>query len=498
MNVYTDDATFMIDGYEQQNNSKLGTSEDMPQVFVGTDGSDTIMVLTKQGPGGIEVLDAVDVIGPDGSDDIHMESIMPGVLVEIKSTDVDPSSTAAYAEGANFDYYEEDQDAMDKEPPDEDDKDQFQYNEEENPNGRQLVKEKLSTSSQKVDRSLQSSCSSFKVIEVAIAFDSSFCAREGGSVSSTKSSVQNIVAAASVYYQRQGVCTKIMISHLEGNCSSGADPYRSMVSSGDMTCSNASSRDILRNFKGYWRQNRSSINRDAAHLFFSKTITGRATIGCAGTNGLCRKDHGYGVNNVGFTSQTHRRAHLFAHELGHNVGLPDNSGNGHLMGSVGSTNNGWTSSNVSQLKSKLNGHSCVSTEGGHGNCRDSPESWHDSDGPMYDCDWYSRDGNCAKHGNGFANRGKTANQACCACGGGSSGTGTGSDLNKFNFFPLKDSSGNDIGNRTGGVEVLAKLCSSDPNCRGFNSNGWLKHTIRNQSQWSTWTSDPTKGLYVKK
>jgi hypothetical protein len=71
-------------------------------------------------------------------------------------------------------------------------------------------------------------------------------------------------------------------------------------------------------------------------------------------------------------------------------------------------------------------------------------------------------------------------------------------LNKFNFFPFKDSSGNDIGKRTGGVEVLAKQCYSDPNCRGFNSNGWLKHTIRNQSQWSTWTSDPTKGLYVKK
>lgn len=133
-----------------------------------------------------------------------------------------------------------------------------------------------------------------------------------------------------------------------------------------------------------------------------------------------------------------------------------------------------------------------------GTCTDTPVGWYDSDGPYYDCAWYSEDDNCAKYGNSYANQGKTANQACCACGGGSSGTGTGSYLNKFNFFPFKDSSGNDIGNRTGGVEVLAKLCDSDPNCRGFNSNGWLKHTIRNQSQWSTWTSDPTKGFYVKK
>ncbi len=55
---------------------------------------------------------------------------------------------------------------------------------------------------------------------------------------------------------------------------------------------------------------------------------------------------------------------------------------------------------------------------GGGSCVDSPVDWYDSDGPFYDCKYYARDNNCQSFGHGFANFGKTANQACCACGGG--------------------------------------------------------------------------------
>ena len=49
-------------------------------------------------------------------------------------------------------------------------------------------------------------------------------------------------------------------------------------------------------------------------------------------------------------------------------------------------------------------------------CIDSPIDWHDADGPQYDCTWYANGSNCQYHGNSYANMGKTANQACCACG----------------------------------------------------------------------------------
>jgi hypothetical protein len=52
-------------------------------------------------------------------------------------------------------------------------------------------------------------------------------------------------------------------------------------------------------------------------------------------------------------------------------------------------------------------------------CQDSPLGWYDSDGPDYNCGWYSLGDNCAKHGDSYSGQGgKTANEACCACGGG--------------------------------------------------------------------------------
>jgi len=47
-------------------------------------------------------------------------------------------------------------------------------------------------------------------------------------------------------------------------------------------------------------------------------------------------------------------------------------------------------------------------------------SWHDSDGPKYNCNWYATTNRaCQKYGGGYRNQGRTAKQACCACGGGS-------------------------------------------------------------------------------
>ena len=51
-------------------------------------------------------------------------------------------------------------------------------------------------------------------------------------------------------------------------------------------------------------------------------------------------------------------------------------------------------------------------------CEDSPIGWYDSDGPDYDCNYYAQGDNCAMYGNQYENMGKTANQACCVCGGG--------------------------------------------------------------------------------
>ena len=59
--------------------------------------------------------------------------------------------------------------------------------------------------------------------------------------------------------------------------------------------------------------------------------------------------------------------------------------------------------------------------GGSSGCTDDPTGWYDIDGPHYDCAWYAVGTRCATYGNHYANQGKTANQACCDCGGGAAG-----------------------------------------------------------------------------
>ncbi len=73
-------------------------------------------------------------------------------------------------------------------------------------------------------------------------------------------------------------------------------------------------------------------------------------------------------------------------------------------------------------------------------------------------------------------------------------------VDPYRFVPYMDSGGNDIKNARGlanNIPELQGTCTALPNCRGFNTNGWLKHTLRPESQWNKWTSDPNKGFYVK-
>ena len=67
-------------------------------------------------------------------------------------------------------------------------------------------------------------------------------------------------------------------------------------------------------------------------------------------------------------------------------------------------------------------------DGGTGDCEDFGDGaggvWYDSDGPVYDCAWYEAQG-CPDYGDTYANFGYNALEACCACGGGTTGGGAG-------------------------------------------------------------------------
>eukprot|EP00978_Attheya_sp_CCMP212_P016081 scaffold41866_cov35-Attheya_sp.AAC.1 len=57
-------------------------------------------------------------------------------------------------------------------------------------------------------------------------------------------------------------------------------------------------------------------------------------------------------------------------------------------------------------------------------CADDPDGWYDSIGETFSCVWYGSDSSlshtsrCTTFGNGHRMFNKTANEACCVCGGG--------------------------------------------------------------------------------
>lgn len=68
---------------------------------------------------------------------------------------------------------------------------------------------------------------------------------------------------------------------------------------------------------------------------------------------------------------------------------------------------------------------------------------------------------------------------------------------KWYFYQGLDSSQNDIGQYPGTLAEIKKKCLSEPTCKGFNDNGWIKHKIRPIDEWSHWTDNPEQGFRLK-
>lgn len=70
---------------------------------------------------------------------------------------------------------------------------------------------------------------------------------------------------------------------------------------------------------------------------------------------------------------------------------------------------------------------------------------------------------------------------------------------EYVFHQGVDSSGNDISQLADYANQITDLkskCDQTPKCAGFNTKGWLKHTINPPATWTKWSPDPDHGLYV--
>jgi len=69
------------------------------------------------------------------------------------------------------------------------------------------------------------------------------------------------------------------------------------------------------------------------------------------------------------------------------------------------------------------------------------------------------------------------------------------------FFPCFDSGGSDMNSRgdlANNIDALmAEADKLGSSCIAFNTNGYLKSAVLAQNQWTKFTDDNTKGLYVR-
>lgn len=166
------------------------------------------------------------------------------------------------------------------------------------------------------DRHLQSGN---RVVELAIATESSFCATIGAA--NVESKVTSIIADMAFDYEQSDLGFTVQMVHRESYCDPSSDPYKPGVDTNRSGCGDVGLLDF---FQDYWNANRQSIARDSAQLFSGTGLecsSAGCVIGCAYVGVTCSNPSAaYGVNYATYTSNTVAQSNLISHELGHNLG----------------------------------------------------------------------------------------------------------------------------------------------------------------------------------
>jgi hypothetical protein len=146
--------------------------------------------------------------------------------------------------------------------------------------------------------------STLRLCELACDADYEYFLKNGSSVVTTENDIESVInGVAAIYEDEVGLTYEITTIIVR---TTPADPYTS-----------ASPGTLLGELQSHWWQQQGSVQRDLAHLFTGRDLTG-STIGIANVNTACSNWGGYGVSQSRYTSNLVYRVALTAHELGHN------------------------------------------------------------------------------------------------------------------------------------------------------------------------------------
>ena len=177
----------------------------------------------------------------------------------------------------------------------------------------------------KISSKQSGSCASgtTHVVELAVVYDNTFCAKYSDSESAATTIVEDIITEANVAYGGN-TCIQLKIVHVEAHCNDRNDPYSGFSDFSSLETNPCTNEDrqrgrgctpgslILERFRNFWSANRESIARDAA-VFFPGFQDGTGVAGVAALGAACSNRFGYGwVENA--------NAFVAAHEIGHILG----------------------------------------------------------------------------------------------------------------------------------------------------------------------------------
>jgi len=185
----------------------------------------------------------------------------------------------------------------------------------------------------------------FNVCEIACDADYDYYKDYGSSQTAVQNRINTVLNAMNLQYQSQvnitHQITAIVIRTTRGSNYKGK---------------NASS--ILSKFRRRWLNDHGGIQRDIAHLFTGKNLSG-GTIGIAWLSVICNTNYGYGLVESDFTNNFACTTDLSAHELGHNWSAGHCSCSSNTMNAYITCANSFSSVSINSIVAHRNGAGCL-------------------------------------------------------------------------------------------------------------------------------------------
>lgn len=143
-----------------------------------------------------------------------------------------------------------------------------------------------------------------RICDIAIEGDVQFYQQNGSNVVATQNDITGVMNQVDFIFDRdtdvQFVVTTILVT------------TTALYTTNDPS-------GLLSQFGANWSSNHAGIQRDVAHLFTGRNLSG-SVIGIANLGAVCNSGSGYALSQSRFSSNFNRRVGLTAHELGHNFG----------------------------------------------------------------------------------------------------------------------------------------------------------------------------------